>query len=226
MGGFGAFGKMPSAGDFFRLNTPAGFVRVWDGWLQQVMLEGQEAYGPGFDAHYMSAPIWRFSLPAGLAGALPVAGVMMPSVDRVGRRFPLTLMAASRSPRAVLQDHVARGGLFAQLEEVALDALEDSMTRDSLAEALAACAPPELPPAAAPPKRHELRLTGPGGGLPVADIEAAADQPDPRLRGCSLWSALLGGELRTLACIGLPRGASALGLFDLGAPVWNGAAAS
>ena len=59
MAGFGAFGKMPSAGDFFRLNTPGGFVRVWDAWLQQVMLEGQGAYGPGFDAHYMSAPIWR-----------------------------------------------------------------------------------------------------------------------------------------------------------------------
>ncbi len=28
--GFGAFGKMPSVGDFFRIGVPPGFVASWD----------------------------------------------------------------------------------------------------------------------------------------------------------------------------------------------------
>ena len=48
----------------------------------------------------MMAPIWRFALAPGVAGPLPMLGVMMPSVDRVGRQFPLTLAApmAEASP--------------------------------------------------------------------------------------------------------------------------------
>ena len=90
--GFGAFGKMPAVGDFFRLGPPAGFVEPWDGWVQQAMLTGQAAHGPGWDGLYMQAPIWRFTLAPGLAGPQAVLGVVMPSVDRVGRRFPLTLV--------------------------------------------------------------------------------------------------------------------------------------
>ena len=103
--GVGAFGKMPSAGDFFRLNAPPGFVRAWDGWLQQAMLEGQRALGPAWDDAYMSAPIWRFTLTAGLAGPHKAQGVLMPSVDRVGRRFPLTLMRALDTPGPAPHDH-------------------------------------------------------------------------------------------------------------------------
>lgn len=216
MAGFGAFGKMPSAGDFFRLNTPGGFVRVWDGWLQQVMLDGRGAYGAGFDAHYMAAPIWRFTLPAGLAGAQKVIGVVMPSVDRVGRRFPLTLMAALPEPVAAAAVHWGCGGLFERLEDVALEALEDSMTRDHLAERLAGIAVPEL--RALPPQAEALPLVlaGPHGAeLPTAGM------PGQRLNGCSLWSAVLEGGTRSMACAGLPQGGAALALFDLAAPLWQ-----
>ncbi|UWQ81356.1 type VI secretion system-associated protein TagF (plasmid) [Leisingera sp. S132] len=211
MAGFGAFGKMPSAGDFFRLNTPGGFVRVWDAWLQQVMLDGKGAYGAGFDAHYMSAPIWRFSLPAGLAGAAPVWGVMMPSVDRVGRRFPLTLVAARPAASQAGLDHRGAEPLFEGLEDLALDALEDTMTRDRLAERLASMPVPE----GVQPAAMDVVMAGPLGPERLKAL-------DPRLAGCSLWTAVLDGVPRTLACKGLPHGAVALGLFDLGAPVWAG----
>ncbi len=41
----------------------------------------------------MEAPIWRFLLPAGACGAQAALGVWLPSVDRVGRQFPLALCA-------------------------------------------------------------------------------------------------------------------------------------
>lgn len=223
MAGFGAFGKMPSAGDFFRLNTPGGFVRVWDAWLQQVLLDGRTAYGSGFDAHYMTAPIWRFTLPAGLAGAARTAGVMMPSVDRVGRRFPLTLMAALPGTDPAGLGHLGTERVFERLEDLALDALEDTMTKDSLAERLAAIPVPDAAEAAAPPAdAMEVVLAGPQGSERLG-AAGAEGQLNPRLSGCSLWTALLDGGPRTLACKGLPAGAAALALFDLGAPVWTGA---
>lgn len=131
MAGVGAYGKMPSMGDFLRLNTPPGFVSVWDTWLQQGLKAARATLGEGWQASYMSAPIWRFWLGAGLAGPAPVVGVIMPSVDRVGRQFPLTLMAI-----ATPED---RGDerLLESLEEVALSALDDAMTRDALRTALA-----------------------------------------------------------------------------------------
>ncbi|KIC14372.1 type VI secretion system-associated protein TagF [Leisingera sp. ANG-Vp] len=221
MAGFGAFGKMPSAGDFFRLSSPGGFVRVWDAWLQQVMLDGQGAYGPGFDAHYMSAPIWRFTLPAGLAGAGKVMGVMMPSVDRVGRRFPLTLVAALPTPGPAALDHLSEGALFERLEDVALDALEDTMTKDGLAEALAGIPVPDM--RAVAPLRSAgsaLVLTG-AQGAEALPATLAGELLEARLSGCSLWTAVLDGVPRIMACPGLPQGQGALGLFDLGAPVWS-----
>ena len=47
--GYGAFGKMPSVGDFFRIAAPPGFVEAWDPWVQQALLGGQQAFGAGWD---------------------------------------------------------------------------------------------------------------------------------------------------------------------------------
>ncbi|MFY0312241.1 type VI secretion system-associated protein TagF [Leisingera sp. D0M16] len=226
MAGFGAFGKMPSAGDFFRLNTPGGFVRVWDAWLQQVLLDGRAAYGSGFDAHYMTAPIWRFTLPAGLAGPGKVMGVMMPSVDRVGRRFPLTLMAGLPGQGAAGSYHFGEAALFERLEDVVLDALEDTMTKDRLAETLAEIPAPEARAEGPWPDPDVAVVLAGGHGLERLPAGMPGDVLGARLAACSLWTAVLDGEPRTLACNGLPQGPAALGLFDLGAPVWAGAEVS
>ena len=88
MSGYGAFGKIPGMGDFFRFDAPPGFVQAWDGWLQEGMLSAKEALGEGWLAAYMSAPIWRFTLAPGLAGEAAVMGILMCSVDRVVHSFP------------------------------------------------------------------------------------------------------------------------------------------
>ncbi len=85
----------------------------------------------------MSAPIWRFTLDAGVAGPQAALGVLMPSVDRVGRQFPLTLAALLPGVPA----HPVAEDTFAALEELALDALED-LPRDALLARLAQIATP------------------------------------------------------------------------------------
>ena len=142
---FGSFGKMPSVGDFFRIHPPPGFVNVWDAWIQSAMVTGAEFLRERWDESYMSAPIWRFTLSPGLAGEGKVMGVLMPSVDRVGRRFPLTLTARLDTGGPVARDHFRQGPLFEKMEQTALSALDDDMTRDRLEQALSALPPPAAP---------------------------------------------------------------------------------
>ena len=219
--GFGAFGKMPSVGDFFRLTPPPGFVRVWDGWLQGALLAGQGTHGPYWDGYYMSAPIWRFTLAPGLAGAQKVIGVLMPSVDRVGRRFPLTLMAALPTPGPAALDHLGETALFERLEDLALAALEDSMTREKLVTDLAGFT--------VPTQRAHSPLRGAEGCMVMTGANStealpsllAGDLLGQKISGSSLWTALLDGVPRMMICQGLPTGSAALGLFDLAAPIWS-----
>lgn len=218
--GFGAFGKMPAVGDFFRLSPPKGFVAVWDDWVQQTLLAAQSAFGPDWDALYMSAPIWRFSLSPGLAGPRKAQGVLMPSVDRVGRRFPLTLVAGLPGPGPAALDHFADTGLFARLEDVALAALDDGMTRDRLAEDLAQVAVPaprDCAPLRAASRGLVMTQPGPEGLLP----DLAADLLATRTDRPSIWSAVIQGVPRLMICEGLPQGDEALGLFSLTAPIWS-----
>ncbi len=220
MAGFGAFGKMPAVGDFFRIAAPPGFVSAWDPWIQGAMLAAQSALGAAWDGHYMSAPIWRFALAPGLAGRHKVLGVLMPSVDRVGRRFPLTLMAALDTPGPVPLDHFRETALFSRLEEVALSALDDAMTRERFEVDLAALEAPQM--RATAPLRQAggcLVLTQSASGALPGDL--AAGLLAGRYATPSVWSTEVAGTPRMMVCEDLPDETCARGLFDLNAPIWS-----
>lgn len=220
-GPFGAFGKIPALGDFFRTGLPQPFVEVWDGWLQQVLTQGRGLLGPLWTGRYMTAPIWRFALAPGLAGPQAVLGVLMPSVDRVGRQFPLTLAAptAAEMPLRLLLTHEAA---LTQLELIALDSLEDSMTRPRLEARLAALAPAPPPP---PARRRDLdggfALRGRDTGSLLADLAAPPPSSSPVSSPArAVFLAALDGEARLLCLPALPQGAAAGVLFDLDSPFW------
>lgn len=48
--------------------------------------------------HYLTSPVWRFAIAPGVLGPEGLGGVMMPSVDRVGRYFPLIIGAVGAPP--------------------------------------------------------------------------------------------------------------------------------
>ena len=89
----GLYGKLPSHGDFLRRRVSDGFVGAWDGWLQDSLAASRLALADKWLDVYLTSPAWRFACAAGAAGEAPVVGVMAPSVDRVGRYFPLTVAA-------------------------------------------------------------------------------------------------------------------------------------
>ncbi len=172
----GFAGKIPARGDFLRAGLPASFAQPWDGWLAAGMAAAQAALGEEFDAAYMEAPVWRFALAAGACGPDAAAGVLLPSVDRVGRRFPLT--AALILPGADPAGLAACESWFAAIEGPALAAIEHDLEPEALTTALAEAGTPELgflPESAALPE---------AGGLDAAWPLLARLLADPAL---SLW---------------------------------------
>ena len=88
----GLFGKLPSHGDFLRRRVSDAFVDAWDSWLRECLPASRNVLGERWLDLYLTSPAWRFIAAAGTCGPTPVIGVMVPSVDRVGRYFPLTLV--------------------------------------------------------------------------------------------------------------------------------------
>ncbi len=87
----GFYGKLAGRGDFIHRGLSPSFIERWDAWLSAGMATSQAALGAAWLDAYLVSPLWRFAVAPGLLGNEAVVGVMMPSVDRVGRYFPLTI---------------------------------------------------------------------------------------------------------------------------------------
>ena len=217
---FGAFGKMPALGDFFRIRVGQDFVAVWDAWVQGILVSARQVLGEAYDDCYMTAPVWRFLLPPGTAGAQGVMGVLMPSVDRVGRQFPLTLVGPC-GPDAALHEMARNAATFDALEALALAALGDDMTRDRLSAGLDAIMP--TAPATLPVMLTSgtgIVLTGSTPQTVFADLALTLGPAD--LARSGVWATTVDGMTRIALWSGLPTGAAAAALFDMDAAMWTG----
>jgi type VI secretion system protein ImpM len=128
----GFYGKMPATGDFVTRRLPGDFVRAWDRWLAQhiVPLIGSEFWPCNTALRFLAGP----------AAFGASAGVILQSADRVGRQFPLSVVA--QLPEASVQ--LARADAwFSRIEEAAVAAQNGELTPDELDTALTAL---PLPP--------------------------------------------------------------------------------
>jgi type VI secretion system protein ImpM len=118
------YGKLPARADFISRRLPRATIEAWDGWLQAGLSRSQKALGAAWQDHYLTMPVWRFALPAGICGPATLAGVLVPSVDAVGRFFPLLIaqeMPATADPIGIATDaapwfDAAEGRALAALE--------------------------------------------------------------------------------------------------------------
>jgi len=138
----GFFGKLPARGDFVTRRLLHDFTDRWDGWLQDAVAMSAQQLGETWLDTYLTAPMWRFVLAAGVCGEMPMLGVVMPSVDRVGRYFPLTLAVALSESAAPARTLLTAGAWFEAVEQLALSALEDDADLDRLDQQAEAIEPP------------------------------------------------------------------------------------
>jgi type VI secretion system protein ImpM len=89
----GWFGKLPTSGDFVTRRVHPSFIEPWDTWLNAMLAGSRERLGAGWREAFLSAPVWRFVLAPGVIGPDGWAGAIAPSVDSVGRYFPLTVVS-------------------------------------------------------------------------------------------------------------------------------------
>lgn len=87
------FGKIPSLGDFVSRRTPHGLASLWDAWIRQGLEHMRLADGDqAWKDRFIRGPLWYFHCPALVTG-VAVVGAIAPSMDRVGRYYPLTVFA-------------------------------------------------------------------------------------------------------------------------------------
>jgi type VI secretion system protein ImpM len=124
----GWYGKLPALGDFASRRLPKPLVECVDTWLQAGIAASRAELDEQWLDVYLHAPIQRFWLAAGLCDARAWSGVLMPSVDRVGRHFPL-LIATQITAAG---DALPEPSWFRTVEQVALAALDLNATVDEL----------------------------------------------------------------------------------------------
>lgn len=132
----GFYGKLPTYGDFIQKRLPKDFINPWHEWLQTGMLACRQRDPEGWMTYYLNCPAWTFVLAGGVCGEQPVAGVTIPSVDRVGRYFNFTMasiLPVDTVPAAFASDQAV---WLASLEDLALSVLEEEMDQDGIEDAI------------------------------------------------------------------------------------------
>jgi type VI secretion system protein ImpM len=184
----GLYGKLPARGDFLSRRLDAQFVEAWDEWLQRVMRESREVLGEHWLECFLSMPVWRFALPAGMVSSAGWVGLLVPSVDRVGRYFPLTIAASIQQDGIDVPSTLARAlPWLDSIEALALDALKPELDFDAFDQRLAQL-PLAIDVPAAPASDED---TVPMGTPPQGSFEVW--QFAPKGTKASLLQTLQGG---------------------------------
>jgi type VI secretion system ImpM family protein len=169
----GWFGKMPALGDFASRRLPATWVDGWDGWLQRELVRSRSVFGDDdWLELYLVAPVRRFWLAPRLLAPSGWLGVLMPSVDSVGRHFPFTLATPLPAGRDELVDALANGAWLDAADAVARQVLDPAFDVQALENAVLDM-----------PLLHGERRAEANASTRLAQ-QLCAEQPDLR---CAWW---------------------------------------
>jgi len=215
-GAAGWYGKIPAIGDFASRRLPTEFTQRWDAWLAHAIEASQAALGSAWLDAYLTGPLWRFALTPGIIDTGFWFGVLMPSVDRVGRYFPLTIATSSplppNAPLAALEQWY-EGACAA-----ALECLSAGATIERLESALMSLGPLSFYPSDARIAQGDgviARLPA-TQGLDHAFAHAATPLLLRELRGASFWWARFEGVAPAAVVVhrGLPDAPTFVRLLD------------
>ena len=162
-GAAGWHGKLPAVSDFASRRLDPRFIDLWDGWMAAGLARMRAEDPDGWVQAYLASPTWRFLVPPNFFPA-PFnhgawVGVVMPSVDRVGRYYPLTLAAPlDQTPRSI----DAQAWLWRWLQEME-DTAWRALDEDWAIEALER----QLHQIGLPLSQHEVAPSAAAGPVPL-----------------------------------------------------------
>jgi type VI secretion system protein ImpM len=196
----GILGKHPAFGDFLRHGVSDEVAGRITGWIDPTLHALRDQQGDRWEAFWDTARGVRFWIGRAVAGRT-LAGVLRPSRDRVGRRYPLVLMAEGVDLPAPVE---APDQAFHAALEAHLDAMRPGEGARSL---LAGLDPAALPAAAEPPEALALGpilwAHHPGGDL-AALLEAAAPVDRARAQTARSYWWAPGDRGRAAVWLGQP----------------------
>ncbi len=90
VGEVGCFGKLPLSPEFIRVNAKGSTLQDFDQWMQEGLLWCRAKLGPQWRNDFLKSESWNFLFQVPKRKEWLI-GVMMPSQDKAGRGFPMTL---------------------------------------------------------------------------------------------------------------------------------------
>jgi type VI secretion system protein ImpM len=172
----GLYGKLPAKRDFIAIGAPREFLNVWEPWLQGGLSASRVQLAQGWQDAFLTSPIWRFWLGAGLCGTT-IMGAFMPSLDGVGRYFPLTLFACADEGAAIAPPEFdTQDKWFAAIEEFLMSTLEQDIQFEAIKQTLDQLEPPAQRPT--PASEGSLHVHSDG-----SVVVPAAERPFSELFG-------------------------------------------
>ena len=160
------YGKLPSKRDFVAVRAPRAFLDPWEPWLQSAVSSSRDELGKEWQAAFLTAPIWRFWLGADICGRSAI-GAFMPSLDGIGRYFPLTVFAFADGGAGFAPPEIdLQESWFEAVEAFLLSALDQNIIHEDIAARIDDLTPPTrvvAPPISQAVIRGNLPGSAPGG---------------------------------------------------------------
>ena len=216
----GVYGKLPAHGDFIHRDLPSAFINKWDEWLQSYIANSQQDLGEHWLDIYLTSPIWRFATTDGIFDRNSWAGIIVPSVDRVGRYFPFCIATKITKPTTPL-NIIQNNQWFEDMEQLAMSALGGQLKIEQLIDEInnvkISCTPN---PFSLIKNDHTAlalamsdSLMNPAKAIPVLFDAMLRNQ----FNTYSLWSTARGSNLISpllAICQGLPSARHSTALLD------------
>ena len=184
------FGKLPSAGDFVGRRMPHALESEWDQWMRTGLDQLRHEGGAQWQENFVQCPTWFFITPTQSRGGL-AAGAIAPSIDRVGRYYPIVVMALNTTECLKLAGDGQMAHYFADVRQAIVDARRVPLQAPELDDRLSAICSP-----------FETQLSAPGNALIgdiLTDLHIAETQSSPQTVGLPPleWREIVGGEAAT-----------------------------
>jgi type VI secretion system protein ImpM len=135
------YGKLPGQGDFVGRRLPHALRSAWDGWLGEGLAHLRHVDPQAWAERFVQSPVWCFVAGPALSGT-GMCGALAASMDRVGRCYPISVMALAPTSDHGLASGRAPAVFWGAVRDAIVEARRQSWTAEQFDARLAAVSSP------------------------------------------------------------------------------------